>query len=169
MPRSLDLVVSLLAVLKAGGAYVPLDPAYPSERLAYMLDDSAPKVLLTHSEVRDHLPAGGSLMVLEVDRDASAWQSYPAQNLDPAGLSANNLAYVIYTSGSTGQPKGVMVEHANLANLIHWHSESFPLQPGERTASTAGVAFDACTWEIWPALNMGATLALPPRDTAGDP
>ncbi|UJB21510.1 MULTISPECIES: non-ribosomal peptide synthetase [Lysobacter] len=169
MPRSLDLVVSLLAVLKAGGAYVPLDPAYPSERLAYMLGDSAPKVLLTHSEVRDHLPAGGSLTVLEVDRDASAWQSYPAQNLDPAGLSANNLAYVIYTSGSTGQPKGVMVEHANLANLIRWHSESFPLQPGERTASTAGVAFDACTWEIWPALNMGATLALPPRDTAGDP
>ncbi|MGO4776731.1 AMP-binding protein, partial [Lysobacter sp. 2RAB21] len=171
MPRTPDMLVALLATLKAGGAYVPLDPAYPSERLAYMLEDSAPKVLLTHGEVRANLPVVDGLRVIEIDRDASAWQSLPQHDLNAQAspVGAEHLAYVIYTSGSTGQPKGVMVEHRNLRNLIEWHCQAFPLQRNERSSCMAGLAFDACAWEIWPTLCMGATLVLAPAALAGDP
>ncbi|MGH8082208.1 MAG: amino acid adenylation domain-containing protein, partial [Lysobacter sp.] len=171
LERGPQLIVAMLATLKAGGAYVPMDPAYPPERLSYLLSDSAPKAVLTQRHLRDSLSLDDSTQVVELDGDAADWQSLSDENLytGTVGVTATNLAYVIYTSGSTGQPKGVMVEHANLANLVAWHSETFPLQSGERTASMAGVAFDACTWEIWPALNMGATLALPPGAAAGDP
>ena len=174
LERGPHLVVAMLAVLKAGGAYVPLDPNYPSERLAFMLDDSKPKVVLTQASLEDSLPSSRALMtagVVVVDAADAGWQRLSDSDPDPAalGLDEHHLAYVIYTSGSTGQPKGVMVERANLANLVGWHCETFPLQAGERTASMAGVAFDACTWETWPALSMGATLALPPRAAAGDP
>ncbi len=170
LERSPELVVAMLATLKAGGAYVPMDPAYPPQRLDYLLADSAPKALLTQGELHAALSVGETTAVVRLD-DEAAWAQAPAENPYPGalGLSAVNLAYVIYTSGSTGEPKGVMVEHANLTNLVGWHCESFPLQPGERTAAMAGVAFDACTWEIWPALSMGATLALPPQAAAGDP
>jgi len=174
LERGPQLIVAMLATLKAGGAYVPLDPQYPSERLAFMLDDSRPKVVLTQASLEDALPSSRALMtagVVVIDDPAASWLQLSDVDPDPAalGLDERHLAYVIYTSGSTGQPKGVMVERANLANLVGWHCETFPLQPGERTASMAGMAFDACTWEIWPALSMGATLALPPRAAAGDP
>ncbi|MGO1000206.1 amino acid adenylation domain-containing protein [Lysobacter sp. CA196] len=172
MARGPDMLVAWLAVHKAGGAYVPMDPAYPQDRLAFMLDDSRPRVVLTQAALQDQLPACRALATASVlVVDEPSWQQRPASNPERAatGLLPEHLAYVIYTSGSTGRPNGVMVEHRNLANLIGWHCETFPLQPGERTASTAGVAFDACTWEIWPALCQGATLALPPSATAGDP
>ena len=172
LPRSPAMVVALLATLKAGAAYVPLDPAYPAERLAFMLADCSPGVLLTETGVCQALgtlPA--TLPLIELDSPAPAWDRLPSTNPDPVhlGLALSNLAYVIYTSGSTGTPKGVMVEHRNLANLVGWHCGSFPLEVGERASCTAGLAFDACTWEVWPALCMGATLALPPAATAGDP
>src|SRR6201999_3072796 len=114
--RSLEMIVALLAVLKAGGAYVPLDPEYPAERLSFMLEDSAPVVLLTQSHLRDLVAAPHpSLPVLCLDEDAS-WQSLPATNPDRAGLSPEHLAYIIYISGSTGAPKGVMVEHRGVVN-----------------------------------------------------
>jgi amino acid adenylation domain-containing protein len=174
LERGPDWVVAVLATLKAGGAYVPLDPAYPPERLGFMLEDCRPRVVLTQAAVQERLPAGRALMtasVLELDAPQAPWRQRPDTNPDPAalGLEPAHLAYVIYTSGSTGQPKGVMIEHANLGNLVAWHCESFALAPGEHTASTAGLGFDASTWELWPALCMGATLALPPGGTAGDP
>ena len=110
--RSLEMVVGLLAVLKAGGAYVPLDPAYPPERLAFMLEDCAPNVVLTHVAARatldtattglEHRPA-----TLDLVADAERWAAQPDTNLDPQtlGLSSRHLAYVIYTSGSTGTPR----------------------------------------------------------------
>ncbi|MEX5502085.1 AMP-binding protein, partial [Pseudomonas syringae] len=79
-----------------------------------------------------------------------------------------HLAYVIYTSGSTGQPKGVMVEHRTLGNLIDWHCQAFDLQAGSHTASVAGFGFDAMAWEVWPALCAGATLHLPPADVSNE-
>ena len=116
--RSLEMIVGLLAVLKAGGAYVPLDPAYPLERLAYLVKDSAPALVLTH----DRVPADVQAMLreagvpaIDVVADAALWSAEPSSDLDGIGLSAQSLAYVIYTSGSTGNPKGVMVEHRHLA------------------------------------------------------
>ena len=169
--RSPDLVLAMLAVLKAGGAYVPLDPASPSERLRDMLGDSAPLVVLSCSDLAANVAVVCDASVLELDAAGRPWDALPTAALPVANATVDprHLAYVIYTSGSTGRPNGVMVEHRQLANLIGWHSETFPLVSGERSSCTAGVAFDACTWEVWPALCQGATLALPPASTAGDP
>ncbi|MFJ5455657.1 AMP-binding protein, partial [Pectobacterium jejuense] len=108
LERSPDMVIGLLGILKAGAAYVPMDPAYPAERLAYMLDDAAPVVLLTHSSLRDAFRH--SLPVVMLD-NAALFDACPETNPRVQGLNANHLAYIIYTSGSTGKPKGVMVEH----------------------------------------------------------
>jgi amino acid adenylation domain-containing protein len=161
--RSPVMIVALLAVLKAGGAYVPLDPAYPVERLRFMLEDSTPLVLLTQTHLRSLFPGEGSAAVPVLDlADTFLWSNQAESNPDPAsiGLTAQHLAYIIYTSGSTGQPKGVMVQHRNLANLVGWHCAAFSLGAGQRTSSLAGFSFDAATWELWPALCAGAVLVL---------
>ncbi|PYB79680.1 non-ribosomal peptide synthetase [Pseudomonas soli] len=163
--RGLDTLVGLLAVLKAGAAYVPVDPAHPSERLQYLIDDCAPKVVLTLSGLRDRLPAT-SVPVIELDRLPLA--TVGLANPQVAQLSGANLVYVIYTSGSTGQPKGVMVEHRMLANLVDWHCAAFDLHAGSHTSSLAGFGFDAMAWEVWPALCAGATLHLAPVGEGGE-
>ncbi|MBC7213339.1 MAG: non-ribosomal peptide synthetase, partial [Pseudomonas sp.] len=163
--RGLDTLVGLLAVLKAGAAYVPIDPAHPDERLRYLLDDCAPKVVLTQSGLRERLPAI-EVAVIELDRLPLPATAFA--DLEVPGLSGSSLVYVIYTSGSTGQPKGVMIEHRMLANLVDWHCEAFDLHPGSATSSLAGFGFDAMAWEIWPALCAGATLHLAPVGEGGE-
>ncbi|WP_459205646.1 amino acid adenylation domain-containing protein [Pseudomonas sp. MLB6B] len=164
--RGLDTLVGLLAVLKAGAAYVPIDPSHPPERLAYLLQDSAPRVLLTLARLSDRLPAH-DLPHIELDR--CTWQGASDEAPVVAGLTPQHLVYVIYTSGSTGLPKGVMVEHRMLANLVDWHCASFEVGPGRHQSSLAGFGFDAMAWEVWPALCSGATLHLAPaRDGAED-
>ncbi|WP_036254449.1 AMP-binding protein, partial [Methylobacter sp. BBA5.1] len=124
LERGFELVISLLAVLKAGAAYVPLDPAYPEERLAYMLADSVPLALLTDAGLKARLAErSGGARVIDLSSDAAQWAHQPSDNPDLAavGLTPRHLAYVIYTSGSTGQPKGVMVPHAGVMNLVSWH------------------------------------------------
>ncbi|CAK0464085.1 non-ribosomal peptide synthase [Burkholderia pseudomallei] len=176
--RGIDMVVAMLAVLKAGGAYVPLDPAYPSERLDYLLRDCAPVALLTHARLGAsmqtrlvlalaRLDTGCALIDLE--SDAGAWRHERDDDPPPSGLTPRHLAYVIYTSGSTGQPKGVMVEHRSVCNLVAWHAGAFDVGTGCRSASVAGVAFDATTWEVWAALCNGGCLSLAPGDAASDP
>ncbi|WP_226938894.1 amino acid adenylation domain-containing protein [Janthinobacterium sp. FT14W] len=162
--RGSGIVLAQLAILKAGAAYVPLDPAYPFERLRYMLEDSAPVVLLAQRALLGLLPAPAMPVIL---LDTDDFSGSPGHNPAPANLSLEpeNLAYVIYTSGSSGQPKGVMVEHRNLFNLVMWHCKRFALTPGSRSSSLAGLAFDACVWEIWPSLCGGGTLLLPPPET----
>src|ERR1700722_19212322 len=169
--RSFEMIVSLLAVLKAGGAYVPLDPAYPVERLRFMLEDCAPIVLLTENHLTALFPEARSTLPVIDLHAASLWHDQPVSNPDGSilGLSCKHLAYVIYTSGSTGLPKGVMVEHRNLMNLIHWHLNAFDLNASQRMSNIAGLAFDAAAWEIWPTLSVGAALLLVPRDIARSP
>ncbi|WP_277961739.1 non-ribosomal peptide synthetase [Pseudomonas sp. RIT-To-2] len=162
--RGLDTLVGLLAVLKAGGSYVPVDPAHPDERLQYLLDDSKPVLVLTQQALRPRIPDLG-VPVLALDRPH--WYEQPSNPQVP-GLTERSLAYVIYTSGSTGQPKGVMVEHQTLNNLVHWHCQAFDLHAGSHTASVAGFGFDAMAWEVWPALCAGAVLHLPPAQDGGE-
>ncbi|KAF1026602.1 MAG: Tyrocidine synthase 3 [Pseudomonas sp.] len=161
--RSLETVVGLLAILKAGAAYVPVDPAHPAQRIAYLLDDSAPVAVLAQEALLERLPVL-TVPVINLDQPVSGLPSNP-----PASATPNHLAYVIYTSGSTGLPKGVMVEHHTVANLVDWHCQAFDLHAGSHTASFAGFGFDAMAWEVWPALCAGATLHLPPaHDGAED-
>ncbi|WP_163021033.1 AMP-binding protein, partial [Pseudomonas viridiflava] len=162
--RGLDTLVAMLAVLKSGAGYVPVDPSHPDERIAYLLSDSAPKVVLTQQALLARVP---ELTAPVIAFDQPTW---PERLDNPlvAGLTSAHLAYVIYTSGSTGQPKGVMVEHRTLNNLIDWHCQAFDLHADSHTASVAGFGFDAMAWEVWPALCAGATLHLPPADVGNE-
>ncbi|HEY7769566.1 condensation domain-containing protein, partial [Longimicrobium sp.] len=131
--RGPEMVAAVLAVLKAGGAYVPLDPAYPRERLAYMLADSAPAVVLTQHAVAQAL-AGvldglGGVPVLELDGAAPSWAAQPETNPSRGGVTPEHPAYVIYTSGSTGRPKGVLVPHRGLCNVAAAQQRVFGVGP----------------------------------------
>ena len=155
------LVIGLLAILKAGGAYLPLDPEYPSDRLAYMLEDAGAGLLLTQASVRERLPAGSARLVcLDTDCDAIARMPHTA----PKRFAApTDLAYVIYTSGSTGRPKGVMLEHQGLSNMVHAMIAGFEVAPDSRMLQFASSSFDASVSEIFTTLCAGACLCLAPK------
>ncbi|HLM54814.1 MAG TPA: amino acid adenylation domain-containing protein [Pyrinomonadaceae bacterium] len=165
--RSAEMVVALLAVLKAGGAYVPLDPAYPADRLAFMLEDSGARLLLTGPGLAG-LPPAGRTRVIRLDDERPAIEGHTSGNLPPIA-TADNPAYVIYTSGSTGRPKGVVVTHANVARLFkateHW------CQFGDRDVWTLfhSFAFDFSVWEMWGALIYGGRLVVVPHAVSRSP
>ncbi|HEX7241467.1 MAG TPA: condensation domain-containing protein, partial [Longimicrobiaceae bacterium] len=160
--RSPEMVVGLLAILKAGGAYVPLDPAYPAERLRYMLEDSAPAVLLTQAALAGRFEGSGVPLV-DFESEAAEWMSRPDTNLEGVGLEPGHLAYVIYTSGSTGAPKGVLVEHRGVCNLVAAQSRILGVEPDSRILQFASISFDAAVFEVVMALCQGASLHVPPR------
>ncbi|WAH56505.1 amino acid adenylation domain-containing protein [Pseudomonas silvicola] len=152
LERGLDLVVSLLAILKAGGAYVPLDPAYPQERLAYMLQDSQARVLLSHASLLEHLPQDTPAHLVLLD--TLALQDSASDNLTP--LSApQNLAVSIYTSGSTGLPKGVLIEHRNIAALIGWAHTVYSQDDLKGVLACTSICFDLSVWELFVTLSAG--------------
>ena len=124
MTRGIDLVAAMLAILKAGAAYVPLDPDYPEQRLAFMLDDTNPAVLLSERAMATALPAGGAHVAI-LDEESAAIAEEPATNPD-VGALGDDIAYVMYTSGSTGRPKGVSVPHHAITRLV-WHADYAPL------------------------------------------
>jgi amino acid adenylation domain-containing protein len=161
--RSIEAVIAILAVAKAGGAYLPLDPGYPRERLAFMLADAKPRVLLTCRPLLGVLPQTGAEILLLDESDQGKGEC----ELRPSNLpsvTADNLAYVIYTSGSTGQPKGVMVRHGGLSNLVHAQVRAFDVRASDRVLQFASLSFDASVSEIWVTLLAGATLVLAPRE-----
>jgi amino acid adenylation domain-containing protein len=159
--RSLEMIVGLLGILKAGGAYVPLDPAYPVERLAYMLDDAGPAVLVTQRHLEAVLPAR-DIPTVFLDADEEALADYPDTDPDYAS-SSDNLAYVIYTSGSTGKPKGVAITHRAINRLV-FDTRYVDLHSADVVAQAANSSFDAITFEIWGALLHGCRLCLIARE-----
>ncbi|RXU00090.1 non-ribosomal peptide synthetase, partial [Pseudomonas syringae] len=167
--RSLEMIAGLVGILKAGAGYVPLDPSYPEERLAYMLEDSAPKMLLTQRGLRERFAqAAMPVLLLEAEaRAESGIDRAPATNPQLAGLGAQHLAYLIYTSGSTGQPKGVAMPHAPLVNLMHWQiAQSVEdRRPRQRTLQFAALGFDVAFQEIFSTLCAGGELSLIHADT----
>ena len=167
LERGVEMVVSILAVLKAGGAYVPLDPEYPSERLAFLLEDSAVPVLLTHERLLERLP-GHAAEVVCVDRDHDRISAH-ATDLPGSGATPESLAYVIYTSGSTGQPKGVEVTHANVVRLFTATEEWFGFGAEDVWTLFHSYAFDFSVWELWGALLHGGRLVVVPYLTSRSP
>ncbi|WP_336817540.1 AMP-binding protein, partial [Burkholderia gladioli] len=164
--RGFDLVAGVLGILKAGAAYVPLDPAYPAQRLSYMLDDSAPAVLLTSQALLDSVPAlaaASSTLLLE-NCTAAAPDDFTAAPVLP-----EQLAYVIYTSGSTGQPKGVTVTHANVLRLFSATQDAFGFDHDDVWTLFHSFAFDFSVWEIWGALLAGGRLVIVPKPVAQSP
>ncbi|WP_160963386.1 condensation domain-containing protein, partial [Xanthomonas sp. LMG 8992] len=163
LPRSVEMVVGILAILKAGGAYVPLDPAYPAERLAYMLADAEPVALLTQARLVETVRTLGgdetAVAIVAVDDDP-ALALQPAHDPVVAGLSARHLAYVIYTSGSTGRPKGVMLTHANAVNLVAWAQASFSTAQLATTLLSTSINFDLAVFELFVPLSSGRTVRL---------
>ncbi|HEY0371666.1 MAG TPA: amino acid adenylation domain-containing protein, partial [Thermoanaerobaculia bacterium] len=161
----------LLGILKAGGAYVPLDPAYPADRLRYILDDSAPVALL-------ECGGNASAFVTGPDGKAEALPPHsiidlatvrPSEERPSVALTPNNLAYIIYTSGSTGMPKGVMVEHRNVARLFTATDNWFHFDHRDVWTMFHSYAFDFSVWEIWGALLYGGKLVVVPQDITRSP
>jgi len=166
LPRSAEMIVSLLAVTKAGAAYLPIDPAYPADRIAFMVEDSRPALLITLSEVE--LPDGGpQRLVLDgpgTAEQAGAQDSAPLTDADRAApLTADHPAYVIYTSGSTGTPKGVVVTHRGLAAFAESEVERFAVTGQSRVLQFSSPSFDAAVLEVCMAFRAGAALLVPPR------
>jgi amino acid adenylation domain-containing protein len=167
LPRTPELITALLAVLKAGGAYLPLDPDYPTQRLAYLLHDSDPTLLITDTAtsaiVGPAVPADTSVLLLD---ETDAWAEAPTTDPDPhqVGLTRQHLAYVIYTSGSTGQPKAVLVEHGQLAAIADAWGQVLDLRPGLAHLQMAGFSFDVFTADVVRALGFGGRLVLCPSE-----
>ncbi len=159
--RSPELVAGLLGILKAGGAYVPLDPAYPAERLAYMLADSAVPVLLVQERLLDRLPEFGGETVL-LDGEESGEEGLPAPGVR---VTADHLCYVIYTSGSTGRPKGTEVPHRAIPGFF-WDVEYARFDERTVLLQHASISWDVLTLELWPALLRGGTSVLLPAQTS---
>ncbi|WP_243698776.1 non-ribosomal peptide synthetase [Paracoccus alkanivorans] len=168
LPRGIELIVALLAVVKAGAAYVPLDPDYPAERLAAIVDDSAPRLVITVMAVEDRLPDQAARRKLVIDRGPvlmrrqamSTEPLHAAERLRP--LREDDPAYVIFTSGSTGRPKGVTVPQRAVASHMGWMRDSFPLGSEDRVLFRTSLNFDAAEWEIWLPLICGASMVILP-------
>ncbi|WP_261854730.1 non-ribosomal peptide synthetase [Vibrio spartinae] len=170
LERSCELVVSLLAILKAGGAYVPLDPGYPSERLTYMLSDSAPVALLTSGhlvECLGEIPA--TTRLVDLASPVQPWVDSPQTNPVVAALTNRHLAYIIYTSGSTGLPKGVMNEHRGVVNRLHWMQHDYGFGPDDVVLQKTPFSFDVSVWEFFCPLWSGATLLMAKPEGHKDP
>ncbi|MGV9856646.1 amino acid adenylation domain-containing protein, partial [Streptomyces sp. NPDC003442] len=178
MERSVELMAVLLAVVKAGAGYLPIDPRYPARRIAFMLADARPRLVLCTGGTEAVLGAGGTeaalgadtppRLVLDAPEVTAALATRPAtapgdaDRVRPRRLA--HPAYVIYTSGSTGTPKGVVVTHGGVGSLAASHITRFGSGPGARVLQFASPSFDAAFAEFCTALPAGATLVMADRD-----
>ncbi|MBV7331443.1 amino acid adenylation domain-containing protein [Chloroflexi bacterium TSY] len=170
--RSVELFIGLLAIMKAGGAYVPLDASYPAARIDYMLRDSGVKILLTTTNIAAQLePTVAALqdcLLICLDESDTGVQSVVDKEIS-VKVAPNNLAYCIYTSGSTGNPKGVLMEHGSLVNMLWWHHQTRKSVQSVKTLQFCAVSFDFSFHEIFSTLCLGGTLVLVPESVRQNP
>ncbi|HEX5838903.1 MAG TPA: amino acid adenylation domain-containing protein [Anaerolineales bacterium] len=158
MERSLEMVIGLLGILKAGGAYIPLDPNYPADRLAIMIKDAAPPLLITQAKFIEKLRHLES-QIIALD---SQWRIISDEGMENLGnqVSSENLAYVIFTSGSTGKPKGVIIPHRAISNHMFWLQSEFHIDQSDRILQKTPFSFDAAVWEFYAPLLTGGQLVM---------
>ncbi|WP_302216612.1 non-ribosomal peptide synthase/polyketide synthase [Streptomyces sp. JUS-F4] len=169
LPRTADMVVSMLAVLKAGATYLPMDPGHPADRLAFLLEDAAPAVVITTAVAGERLPASGVPRVvlgdLAVERELGTLDAS-----DPnLPVHADNAAYVIYTSGSTGRPKGVVISYASITNFLDGLGTRIPFTGQDRMVAATTLAFDIAAVEIYVPLLNGGSVVIAPSAVTKDP
>jgi amino acid adenylation domain-containing protein len=163
LPRTPRLVVTLLAVLKSGAAYLPLDADHPADRLAYMLDDSGARLVLSDKDTAAALPDTAEILLL--DDPAVRAELLASGTANPPGpTSLAQAAYVIYTSGSTGRPKGVVVTHDGIGSLIVTATDRLGVDAESRVAQFASVGFDVAVWDLVMSLSVGARVVLVPAE-----
>lgn len=158
--RSLEMVVAMLGIMKAGGAYVPLDPAYPAERIAFMLDDTAASILLTqqHIAIKQEFDKREARVVC-LDREWERIGQEPDENISH-GHRPDQLAYVIYTSGSTGRPKGVAIQHRSAVELLAWAHTIFSAEEFKGVVASTSICFDLSIFEFFAPLSCGGTVLI---------
>ena len=161
--RSLEMIVGLLGILKAGGAYVPLDPDHPSDRLRFIIQDCQASLLLTQTRLCHRFPKGRLIHKVCLDGD---WIEITKclKGSVACNTKAKNLAYIIYTSGTTGQPKGVMIEHCSVVNVVSDHALTFKMRENLRALQFASITFDTSVVEIFVTLLHGGCLVIPTLD-----
>jgi amino acid adenylation domain-containing protein len=165
--RSVEMVVGLLGIMKAGGAYVPLDPDHPRERIAALLEDIAPKAVLTLERLLDVLPVT-PVPTISLDRDWNVLASESTEN-PPVITTGTDQAYMIYTSGSTGKPKGVPNVHEGIVNRLLWMQDAYKLDGTDRILQKTPYSFDVSVWEFFWPLMTGACLVVARPEGHKDP
>jgi len=163
LPRSVELTLALLAIIRAGAAYLPLDVSYPDDRLAYMVHDAKPPLIITESALQQRVSRWGTLLLL----DQLNWQEVALQPMPP--VTPEMGAYLLYTSGSTGKPKGVLVSHAAIVNRILWMQHEYQLTADDVVLQKTPCSFDVSVWEFFWSLMVGAQLMMAPPESHRDP
>ncbi|MFF7521834.1 amino acid adenylation domain-containing protein [Streptomyces pseudovenezuelae] len=163
LPRTAELVVAVLAVLKSGAAYLPLDPAYPADRLAYIVDDARPVLVLADAETTGTLPEGTPILI--VGEEMTDHQTLDAAAVLPLAQGAtppapDNLAYITYTSGSTGRPKGVLATHRNAVEFVEWTHAAFGAERLAKVLFSTSLNFDVSVFEIFSPLLCGGRVEI---------
>ncbi len=166
MNRNTDMLVALMGILKAGAAYLPLDPSFPTQRIAYMMEDADVSILITEEELIGVLPVTESTIIC-MDRDREHWLQESTET-PVINHSPTDLAYIIYTSGSTGKPKGVEVCHQNVVNLLTSMQAESGISSGDKSLAIVTISFDLSVLELFLPLISGASIILADKDTAVD-
>ena len=158
--RSLEMIIGIFGIIKAGGAYVPMDPTYPEDRIAYMLEDAAPKAVLTYNtKIRTDIPV--------IDLAEKKIFAGPVENPEHTN-TPDDLVYCIFTSGTTGKPKGVLIEHKNVCNLACYMRKELGITEEDHAMLFSNYIFDGSVWEMLTAIMNGASLYIPTDETIRD-
>lgn len=163
--RTPEFIIGLLGINKAGANYIPIDAHYPEKRIRDITTQcSSAVIVVSHASLAQHV-SDGSVDIVAIDNLREKTKQIKS-TIEP---NPDSAVYIIFTSGTTGKPKGVVITHSALLNLILWHNEKFDMNETCRSTLIAGLGFDVAQWEIWSALVCGATLFLPEEETRLQP